>query len=275
MYSMTGYGQGSAQGKDFTVKTELQSYNHRFLDVKVRLPNEYGRLENWLNKKISSRVSRGRVNVYVGFQQSGDRYKVRVNEDLARKYWKAFQRLQGAVQAKSEINPEVLIGLPGVLETVSGQPSMTSFRKQLTVSLEEALEKLVGMREKEGTRLRADLNRHLKIFIRSFKTAKTQIEKRALEPAPRERGGKNSSAAGNYPPNVEEEVSRLEGHLEQFAVYLESAQPVGKTLEFLLQEMQREVTTLGDKAGDSLISSQVVLMKSELESLREQARNVE
>ncbi len=275
MYSMTGYGQGTGRGKDFTVKTELQSYNHRFLDIKVRLPNEYGRLENWLSKMISARISRGRINVYVGFSQSGDRYRVRVNEDLAKKYWKALRRLQGAVKARSEINPEILIGLPGVLETVSGQPSMTSFKKQLAASLEEALAKLVGMREKEGGRLRADLNRHLKIFIRSFRTVKTRIEKRIREPVLRERGGKKSSPAGALPPNVEEELSRLEGHLEQFAEYLYSSQPVGKTLEFLLQEMQREVTTLGDKAGDSLVSGQVVLMKSELESLREQARNVE
>ncbi|MDP8236182.1 MAG: DUF1732 domain-containing protein [Candidatus Erginobacter occultus] len=275
MYSMTGYGQGSGQGKNFTVKTELQSYNHRFLDIKVRLPNEYGRLENWLSRIISGQVSRGRVNVYVGFQQSGDRYQVRVNEDLARKYWKALRRLQGAVKAQSEIGPEVLIGLPGVLETVSGLPTVTSFKKQLAVSLEEALGKMVGMRAKEGARLRADLNRHLKTFIRSFKKVKTRIEKRARADAPPERKGKKTSPSAGFPPNVEEELSRLEGHLEQFAEYLDTSQPVGKTLEFLLQEMQREVTTLGDKAGDSVVSTQVILMKSELESLREQARNVE
>ncbi len=275
MYSMTGYGQGTGRGKDFTVKVELQSYNHRFLDIKVRLPNEYARLESWLNKRISSRVSRGRVNVYVGFQQSGERYRVRVNEDLARKYWSAFRRLQRAVGAGSEIGPEVLIGLPGVLETVSGLPSVTAFKKQLAAALEEALEKLVTMRAREGARLRADLNRHLKIFNRSFKKAKTRIIQRAGEPAPPVRVRKNSSGSGSVLPNVEEELSRLEGHLEQFAGYLDSSEPVGKTLEFLLQEMQREVTTLGDKAGDGLVSSQVILMKSELESLREQARNAE
>ena len=275
MYSMTGYGQGTGRGKDFTVKVELQSYNHRFLDIKVRLPNEYARLESWLNKRISSRVSRGRVNVYVGFQQSGERYRVRVNEDLARKYWTAFRRLQRAVGAPSEISPEVLIGLPGVMETVSGLPSVTAFKKQLAAGLEESLEKLVAMRAREGARLRADLNRHLKIFNRSFKKAKTRIIQRAGEPAPPVRVRKNSSGSGSVLPNVEEELSRLEGHLEQFAGYLDSSEPVGKTLEFLLQEMQREVTTLGDKAGDGLVSSQVILMKSELESLREQARNAE
>ncbi len=275
MYSMTGYGQGTGRGKDFTVKTELQSYNHRFLDIKVRLPNEYARLESWLTRKIASRVSRGRVNVYVGFKQSGERYRVRVNEELARKYWSAFRRLQRAVRARSEISPEVLIGLPGVLETVSGLPSVTAFKKQLAAGLEESLEKLVAMRAREGSRLRADLNRHLKVFNRSFKKAKTRIVKRAGEPAPPARNRKNSSGSVSVLPNVEEELSRLEGHLEQFAGYLDASGPVGKTLEFLLQEMQREVTTLGDKAGDGLVSSQVILMKSELESLREQARNAE
>jgi len=275
MQSMTGYGQGSARDRELTVKTELQSYNHRFLDVKVRLPGEYGRLESWLIKMISGRVSRGRVNVYVGFQQSGDRYRVRVNEDLARKYWKALRRLQVAVKARAEIGPEVLIGLPGVLETVSNLPSAARFKKQLATSLEEALDKLVGMREREGSRIRADLTRHLKIFIRSFKQVKNRIAKRKVEQHPRENAGKRIPSGAGSPPNVEEELSRLEGHLEQFAEYLDSGGAVGKTLEFLLQEMQREVTTLGDKAGDSLVSGQVVLMKSELESLREQARNVE
>ncbi len=273
MYSMTGYGQGTGRGKDFTVKTELQSYNHRFLDIKVRLPNEYARLESWLTGKIASRVSRGRVNVYIGFKQSGDRYRVRVNEDLARKYWKAFRRLQRAVGSPSEISPEVLIGLPGVMETVSGLPSVTAFKKSLAAGLEESLEKLVAMRAREGARLRADLNRHLKAFGRAFKKARTRLAGRSGKPVPPARGRKN--ATGPVPPNVEEELSRLEGHLEQFSGYLDSSGPIGKTLEFLLQEMQREVTTLGDKAADGPVSSQVILMKSELESLREQARNAE
>lgn len=275
MFSMTGYGHGSARGKDFTVKTELQSYNHRFLDVKVRLPNEYARLENWLQKIIAGRVSRGRVNVFVGFQQTGDRYRVRVNEGLARKYWNALHRLQGAVKARSEISAEVLIGLPGVLETVSGLPSVTRFKEQLAASLEEALAKLVGMRAREGARLRADLNRHLKIFTGSVRKVKTRLSARAKEEASPARARKKSSPAASLPPNVDEELSRLDGHLEQFAGYLNASGPVGKTLEFLLQEMQREVTTLGDKAGDSAVSTEVVLMKSELESLREQARNAE
>ncbi len=273
MFSMTGYGTGSARGKDFTVKTELQSYNHRFLDIKVRLPNEYGRLESWLAKKISESVSRGRVNVYVGFQQGSDRYRVRINEPLARRYWKALGRLRRSVGAESEISPEVLINLPGVLETVTGLPSAAEFKKQLGISLDRALEKMIGMRAREGARLRADLNRHLKVFTGAFKTARVRILERIREGAAPERGRNSSAAAAAA--NVEEELSRLEGHLEQFAGYLDSGQPVGKTLEFLLQEMQREVTTLGDKAGDSAVSAQVVLMKSELESLREQARNAE
>jgi uncharacterized protein (TIGR00255 family) len=274
MFSMTGYGTGSGRGKDFTVKTELQSYNHRFLDIKVRLPNEYGRLENWLARKISEEISRGRVNVYVGFQQGSDRYRVRINEPLARKYWKALGRLRRSVGAASEIKPEVLIGLPGVLETATGLPSAAEFKKQLAASLEQALKKLVGMREKEGLRLRADLNRHLKLFSGSFRKVKARILQRGRErPAPEK--NRNASSPVFPAPNVEEELFRLESHLAQFAEYLDSPRPIGKTLEFLLQEMQREVTTLGDKAGDSAISGQVVLMKSELESLREQARNVE
>ena len=274
---MTGYGSGSSETSIFTVKTELQSYNHRFLDIKVKLPVQYQSLEGYVTKKISDRISRGRVNVYVAFKQTGDRYQVSVNEALARKYWTSLNRLQKAIKSESSIGPEVLISLPGVLETSPITPSITGFKRQVAASLNQALDELISMRDKEGVRMRADLSKHLRALNGSLTRVKTRLPKKEKE-IQEEKISKSSGKSGgdrSGVANVQEEISRLESHIIQFKEFLSSGVPSGKSLEFLCQEMSREVTTLGDKASDSLISCQIILMKSELESLREQARNVE
>ncbi|MFH1038283.1 MAG: DUF1732 domain-containing protein [PVC group bacterium] len=276
MQSMTGYGTGSSAAANFTVKTELQSYNHRFLDVKVKLPNEYQSLESQVRKVIESRLSRGRVNVFIGFQLSGDLSQVIINEALARKYWNALNRLQRKLKVKNEIGAEALIRLPGVMEASSGLPSFNQFKKQVVLSLEQAVENLISMRKKEGRRLAADLGRHLRTFADCLKKIRNRQEEKPVPP-PGRKGGRPSQEVPAPPPgaNVQEELARLDSHIELFSEYLASDQPVGKTLEFLCQEMLREVTTLGDKAADSAVSRQIVIMKSAMESLREQTRNAE
>lgn len=277
MLSMTGYGSGSAGAKDFSIKTELQTYNHRFLDIKVRLPGEYQSLESYINKKISGRLSRGRVNAYVGFKQGGELYRVVINESLARKYWNALNRLQRAVKARASVGPEVLIKLPGVLEAALVIPSVREFRKQVGLSLDRALEGLLSMRAKEGARMAADLAKHIRTFNGCLARVRARLKKKEREQLEREKSKPSGNSRGQMPAgiNVQEELSRLESHIVHFKEFLASDKPAGKTLEFICQEMLREVTTLGDKASDSLISRQIVLMKSELESLREQARNIE
>ena len=274
---MTGYGSGSSETGNFTVKTELQSYNHRFLDIKVKLPSQYQSLESYVTKRISSRVSRGRVNVYVAFNQTGDRFQVSINEALARKYWNSLNRLQKTIKAESPIGPEVLISLPGVLETSPITPSVTGFKRQLSASLNQALDELISMRAKEGGRMSADLSKHLRALNGCLIRVKSRLKKKGEEIRQGSKGKSTGKSGGDKlgVVNVQEESSRLESHIVQFKEFLSSGSPSGKSLEFLCQEMLREVTTLGDKASDSLISRQVILMKSELESIREQARNVE
>ena len=277
MISMTGYGSGDSESNDFTVKTELQSYNHRFLDIKVKLPSRYQSLESYIVKKISNRLSRGRVNVYIAFKQTGERYRVIINEALAKKYWNSLNRLRKVIKSNSSIGPEVLINLPGVLETSAITPSVTGFKKQVVVSLNQALDELISMREKEGARMRTDLSKHLRALNGSLIRVRARLKKKKKELEEKKKARPSGKSGGDKSgvANVQEESSRLESHIIQFKEFLASDEPSGKSLEFLCQEMLREVTTLGDKASDSQISCQVILMKSELESLREQARNVE
>lgn len=277
MLSMTGYGNGSSETSVFMVKTEIQSYNHRFLDIKVKLPSQYQNLESYIIKKISRRLARGRVNVYIALQQTGDRFRVKINESMARKYWNSLLRLGKVVNVESSISPEILINLPGVLETTPITPSVAGFKKQLTASLDQALDKLIMMREKEGARMRTDLLKHLRIINRSLTRVRARLKKKEEE-IQAVKNAKPSGKSGSDKlgvANVQEELSRLESHIAQFNEFLAMEVSSGKSMEFLCQEMLREVTTLGDKAADSLISRQVIVLKSELESLREQARNVE
>jgi uncharacterized protein YicC (UPF0701 family) len=260
MKSMTGFASASGEGNGFAVEVEIQSYNHRFLDIRVSLPSEFQALEQEIVRKAAARLSRGRVNISVNFQRRAGYGTVKINEELARKYYLAWKKLRNYLRIEGEIDPETLMKIPGVFSFSPGHVSPRTFKKALIGALTEALEELCRVRGKEGGRLRIDLRKHLNVLEKNL---------RAVEKGHRKRG-KNSQ-----PPNVDEEISRLESHLIQFADTLKESGAAGKRLEFIALEMLRETTTLGDKADDSAISSRIILMKTEIESLREQIRNVE
>jgi len=263
MKSMTGYGNGRASGREFTVSVEIQSYNNRFLEIKTRLPPDYLFVEKDLVKALSERLTRGRVNVLVCLQQSPSRAAVKIDEVLAEKYWQSLQRLWKKVKAPAAPDPAVLLTLPGVLQVSSGQPSAREFKGCLAEALAAALAALEKMREKEGNKLRSYLSKHAKVMAAALAGVKKVL---TAGPA---RGGDASAAT------VQEEINRLESHLEQFGDILRKEEPVGKVLEFLALEMLRETTTLGDKADDAALSQRAVVMKSEIENIREQIRNLE
>lgn len=257
MKSMTGYGHARAVGRDFAVDVELQTYNHRFLDCKVKLPPGYVGQESFVVKQLGGRLARGRVNAYVELQLAPSRARVTVNRDLAAKYWKALQRLERELGCSAGFCPDRLLDLPGVLVSDRGAPSSRQFKKVLSESLSEALDRLEAMRSREGKRLAADLRRHLRRLDRGLKAV------RRLQ-------GKSGSDA-----NVDEELERLAGHIEQFGRILGGEEPSGKVLEFITREMLREATTLADKSCRLEVSRQAVEMKTAIESLKEQVRNAE
>ncbi len=263
MKSMTGYGNGRAEGREFSVSVEIQSYNNRFLEVKTRLPPDYVFVEKDLVKTISGRLSRGRVNVLVALQQSPARAEVKIDEFLAAKYWQSLQRLWKKVKAPSPPDPAILLTLPGVMQVSSGQPSAREFKEVLGEALEVALGALEKMREKEGNKLRSYLRKHAKVMLSELAEVKRLL---AAGPA---RGGDASAST------VQEEINRLDSHLDQFQEILDKDEPAGKVLEFVALEMLRETTTLGDKADDTDLSKRAVAMKSEIENIREQIRNLE
>ncbi len=285
--SMTGYGTGRAAGRGFTVEAEVQTYNHRFLDIKVKLPPEYLPQEKLITKMVTSRLVRGRINVFIRFSREKGRYLVGIDELLARKYWAAIVRLKKAIKSDAEVGPEVLLGLPGVVQSASSLPSSSAFQRSVRKALDFALDEVIAMREREGVRLRSDLLRRVKSLRKSLDRIKARLGKKTGRKKPvktkpsapglREQAAKPGQPAPETAPaaNIEEELTRLASHIEQMDDFLKQAAPAGKTLEFICREILRETTTLGDKASDVLISREVILMKSEIESLREQIRNVE
>jgi len=254
--SMTGYGQGRAEEKDFSVAVEIQSYNHRFLDIQVKMPPDYARLEPFAAGIVKTRLSRGRVNVYVDLKLGPARCQASINPELAEGYWKVLGRLERRLGCPGGFRPDALLGLPGVLSAPPGAPPPVRFRKTLKSALGDALDKLEAMREREGRRLALDLGRHLRKLSEGLKKVRRTL-------------------SGRADPNVNEEMERLEGHIEQFAHALADSGPAGKTLEFIAREMLREVTTLSDKSDNYEAARAAVEMKVAIESIREQVRNAE
>lgn len=271
MQSMTGYGEGHSRGKNFSLGVELQSYNHRFLDVQIKLPPEYIKFEKLIFDAITSRLTRGRVNVFVSLKTGPGSSSVLIDEKLAEKYWRALKRLRKELKLSEELPPASLLELPGVIRIDSGLPSARQFKKCLIEALGTALNNLIVMRGKEGRALKADLKKH---FL-SLKKCLGKIQKRiSARKSPR---GKSAVDRGDAEggTSVREEIDRLESHLAQFEDALEKIRPAGKITEFITREIMRETTTLADKADDSYVSEQAVYMKLELENLREQIRNIE
>jgi uncharacterized protein YicC (UPF0701 family) len=269
--SMTGYGSGSASGKNFSLELELQSYNHRFLDIQIKIPPEFIEFEKHIVSTISSRVKRGRVNVFVSFKLGTSRTAVALDGDLAGKYWLALKRLRRRLKLEAEFPAASLLELPGVVRLDPVRPSAREFKKCLAAALTIALHKMLEMRKKEGDKLHSDLKKHLRALKKNLNRAKSRIEGRK----PARKKLRPGRAEPGVEVNVREEIDRLESHIAQFEDALDKLSPAGKILEFITREIMRETTTLADKAGDSFVSQRAVYMKLELENLREQIRNVE
>ncbi len=289
--SMTGYGKKDDSSKAAGVTVELRSVNHRFLEVAVRVPRSLAQLEDPIRKAVQQRCLRGRVDVSVIVHNNGSGLKtVQIDQDLAKQYHAALKKLQKTLGMRGTVDISMLAGFRDIL-SLSDQPVDTErVTKTVLRVLGGALSDLDRMRRREGEALAKDLAVHLQ----AIRTAKAAVAKKAPELAREafERMTHRIQALlqGELPDqarlqqelaifadrsDLSEELVRLESHMLQFDETLKSKESVGKTLEFLLQEMGREVNTIGSKANDADIAALVVRMKAELEKLREQVQNVE
>jgi uncharacterized protein (TIGR00255 family) len=292
---MTGYGAAEVEAQTGRWWVEVRSTNHRFLEVVVRLPRDLGALEDRVRAAVAGRVRRGRVEVSVREEATGRARSVTVDTELARQYAQALETLRRELGIQDSLNLAALLALPEVVRLEEVRPDVELAWQALRTGLDQALDSLVRMREAEGAHLAEDLAARVARVEEWVEEVSRRAEElpRVYAQRLRERVAELVRALGvERPPDearlamevaafadrcdVREELVRLRSHLHQARALLHASDgAVGRKLEFLLQEMQREVNTVGSKAGDLDVTRAVLEMKSELEAIREQVQNVE
>lgn len=288
---MTGYGRGEADHDGAKFSVELNSVNRKQSDIVVNLPRDLAELEPRIRQTINQQISRGRTNVLVSLHNgaNGTR-KLALDTELARSYHTAMRDLQKQLSAPGEITIATILQAPGVMRPPEEALKPEQAWPSVEQALSRALTDLIRMREREGKHLAKDLIHRLKAMrkvlkeigalhpdvVKKYRAALVERLDKAGLPIPLddERLLKEVSFFADR-SDITEELTRLESHLAQFAHHLRKNEPVGRTLEFITQEIFREVNTLGSKANDAGISQRVVSLKSELEKIREQIQNLE
>jgi len=288
---MTGYGRGEVDHGGAKLSVELNSVNRKQSDIVVNLPRDLAELEPRIRQTINEKISRGRMNVLVTLQESANGAgKLALDTSLARSYQEAMLTLQKELNAPGEITIGTILQAPGVMRSPEHSMDAGEAWPILLQALAAALVELIKMREREGKHLAKDLIHRLKLLRKEIKEIRAlypdvvkkyrdalleRIEKAGLNlPIDDERLLKEISFFADR-SDISEELTRLESHLAQFAHHLRKNEPVGRTLEFITQEIFRELNTLGAKSNDAAISQHVVACKSELEKIREQIQNLE
>ncbi|MEA3209214.1 MAG: hypothetical protein QOE70_2271 [Chthoniobacter sp.] len=288
---MTGYGRGQSVHNGSKFSVELNSVNRKQSDVVVTLPRELSEMEPRVRDVINAEVSRGRLNVVVAVHRSvGSNSALALDRELARIYYKSMLDLQKELGATGEITIDTILRAPGVLRPAEEDLPIDEAWPHVETALNEALGDLVKMREKEGKHLAKDLIKRLKVVrttVRKVRQLQPGVVKRYRQNLHDriERAGVELALDDERlvkeviffadKSDITEELTRLESHFVQFAHHLRKHEPVGRTLEFMSQEIGREFNTLGAKANDVEISQLVVMCKSEMEKIREQIQNIE
>lgn len=289
---MTGYGRGEAHWHGYKFTVELNSVNRKQSEISVDIQRDLIELEPRIRDEINTRVSRGRLHVVVAFhrENSNGSSSVRLNEPLARTYLSAIRKLKKDLKLSGEVSVETLLRFPSVLQTQEQEIDPEAVWPHLEKALNEALKKLVAMREKEGRFLGRELAKRLKLI----KSRIGAVEKMRPQIVDRYRNQLHQriQSAGielNFADerllkevalfadrcDITEEITRLGSHLNQVFEQLTLREPIGRTLDFLAQEMNREINTIGAKANHAEVTQHVVQMKAELEKIREQIQNIE
>ena len=293
MKSMTGYGRGECAEDGFKVTVELSSVNRKQTEISVYLARELESLESRIRDEVNRRIARGRLIAKVSLHGGDGAFggKVRLNKPLARAYARELARLAKELKLSEQLTLDTLIRAPGVLQTDEELSDADAFWPAVEKALNQALSELVRMREREGSHLAKDLQKRIALLRKSVARVKRQapeVLKRYQEqlreriknagldrPAPDDERLLKEIVYFADRSDISEELTRLVSHFQQFDDSLKSREPVGRMLDFLAQEINREVNTIGSKANDSLISREVVILKAEVEKFREQVQNVE
>lgn len=293
LISMTGYGQALAEIDQYKVSVEMKSVNHRFSEVNIRMPRQFLFVEEQLKKMVSRYVKRGKVDVFITME--GDdlvEKSFEVNWDLFDEFHQLHMQAQAKLKQKRELSAEQLLLHPDITTIREKETRSETLVRQLLNTTEQAAQELFLMRQNEGKSLSEDLISRINNVISitdniaiKAPTVVNDYRHRLLKRMEDFIAGKcdidearlmNEVAVFCDKANIEEELIRLQSHSKQFlSIINQQDSVVGRKLDFLVQEMNREINTIGSKANDIHISTQVVELKAELEKIREQVQNIE
>ena len=289
--SMTGYGRGQASGAGYELQVEVKSVNHRYLEVTAKMPKQFAFLEDALKKQVQSVLRRGKVEVSLSVQaDAGQNLEVTVNREAAGAYLTALREMSGELGLEDDLRLSHLLQFPEVFTVRKAELDEEDAARAVRAAAESALASHDEMRCQEGRKLAEDLEEKLgrveelvsrveerspllqkMYYDRLYQKLAEVLQDTAVE----ESRLVTEAAVFADKVAVDEETVRLRSHIQQFRSFLRSEEPVGKRMDFLVQEMNRETNTIGFKAQDLEIARMVVELKSEIEKIREQIQNIE
>lgn len=289
--SMTGYGRSEAIVGTKKITVEIKSVNHRFSDYNIKVPRQYGFLEERMRHRISESVTRGKIDVYLSIEMCGESDKiVTINKELAENYISALRELCGELGLKDDMTASTVASFSDIFRAEARRDDEEELWQSVLPVADKAVEAFCAMREREGGRIEEDLRARVwymrglaeQIDERSpqvvaeykdrlYAKIKELLEDRDIDDA----RVLTEVAIFADKVAVNEETVRLASHYDEFFAIMDSGQPAGRKLDFLIQEINREVNTIGSKASDLETAKIVVALKGEIEKLREQIQNIE
>ena len=288
--SMTVYGKSTLNKNDRNYIIEIKSVNHRYLDINIKIPRTISYLEEEIKKEISKTIKRGKVDVFITFENNSDKGRnIQINTEIAKLYINELRKLAKQEKLLDNIEVTEISKLPDVL-TIKNDSDDEEIKKEVLQTTQETVRKLMDMKDAEGEKILQDLLQRIKnIEATTLEISKlstglieeyvVKLESRIKELLDTKDIDKSRIAQEVViyadKCSVEEEITRLKSHIEQFRRFVKSNEPVGKKLDFLIQEMNRETNTIGSKANNLEITNKVIELKTELENIREQIQNIE
>ncbi|WP_333859095.1 YicC/YloC family endoribonuclease [Clostridium sp.] len=289
--SMTGFGRGTLEDENQSFIVEMKSVNHRYCDLNVRMPKSLMILEDKIRKVILQRINRGKVDIIVT-QRSSNNFgtKAVLDEKLADSYVECFNRIKEKYNIKENIPLSLVAEFPEVITLKKEEEDVEYVWEYLSQALDDALSMLLDMREKEGEKIEKDLSKKCNYIlnllievennsqevVKDYRNKLSQRLKNLLEEYPVDEGRIEMEVTlFADKSSIDEEIVRLNSHIIQFQKTLTAEEPVGRKLDFILQEMNREANTIASKSTNLNITKSILEIKNEIEKIREQIQNVE
>ena len=289
--SMTGFGRAKVERQGLEFVVEVKTLNHRYLDINMRLPKLISFLEEDVRNLVQDSLDRGRVEIYISTSsQTSDRMEVQINKPLVESYVSCFEDLSNNYGIKSDISLSTLVGIQDLFILVEKGQDEDLIKEIVLDALSKAVDKVKDMRSREGQKLRKDIIMRGRLIGNMLKSVesrsplvveeyRSKLKNRITELVQTTELDENRFNAEVIffadRSNITEEIVRLKSHLTQLEEILENEGSIGRKLDFLVQEMNREANTIGAKANDLIITNLVVDIKSEIEKIREQVQNIE